>query len=63
MESSTTSSASTIIILKLDDVSQQNGAILPNFQRITRVLESRRIKGSYGLICAVKWPGAQPLSD
>jgi peptidoglycan/xylan/chitin deacetylase (PgdA/CDA1 family) len=52
-----------IIILKLDDVSQQHGAILPHFQRIIRILQSRRIKGSCGVICAAKWPGAQPLSD
>ena len=52
-----------IIILKLDDVSQQNNALLPNFLRMTKLLEARRIKGSYGLICNVKWPGAQPLSD
>ncbi|MEK7412676.1 MAG: hypothetical protein AAB263_05090 [Planctomycetota bacterium] len=52
-----------IIILKLDDLSQQNGAIVPNFVRIAKLLEERKITAGFGLICAVTWPGAQPLAE
>lgn len=52
-----------VIILKLDDVSQKEGAILPNFKKMAEALESRDIKGSFGVICAVGWPGAQSLQD
>lgn len=52
-----------IIILKLDDVSQKEGTILPAFRKMAALLEERKIKGSFGLICAVTWPGAQPLQE
>lgn len=52
-----------IVVLKLDDVSQKEGAILPAFRKMEVILEERKIKGSFGLICAVTWPGAQPLSE
>ena len=52
-----------VIILKLDDVSQKEGKILPAFQKMGKILEERNIKGSFGLICAVTWPGAQPLQE
>jgi len=52
-----------VIILKLDDVSQKEGTILPSFRKMAAILEERKIKGSFGLICAVTWPGAQPLQE
>lgn len=52
-----------VIILKLDDLSQKEGTILPAFRKMAEPLEARKIKGSFGLICAVPWPGAQPLQD
>ena len=32
-----------VIILKLDDLSQQNGAIVPNFVTMAKLLEERKI--------------------
>jgi len=52
-----------IVVLKLDDLSQKEGTLLPSFKRMATELETRKIKGSFGLICAVSWPGAQPLQD
>ncbi len=52
-----------IIILKLDDLSQKEGTILPGFLKMAALLEARKIKGSFGLICAVGWPGAQSLEQ
>jgi len=52
-----------IIILKLDDLTQKAGTILPDFRKMAELLETRKIKGSFGVICAVPWPGAQPLQD
>ena len=51
------------IILKLDDLSQKQGTILPNFRKMAELLAARHIKGSFGVICAVGWPGAQALED
>lgn len=52
-----------VIILKLDDLSQKQGTILPSFRKMAEVLAARHIKGSFGVICAVRWPGAQALAD
>ena len=52
-----------IIILKLDDLSQKDGIILPAFRRMAELLQARHIKGSFGIISAVGWPGAQSLQD
>jgi len=52
-----------VIILKLDDVSQKEGTILPAFRKMAELLEARKIKGSFGVISAVGWPGAQPLQE
>ena len=52
-----------VIILKLDDLSQKAGTILPSFRKMAELLAARHIKGSFGVICAVRWPGAQALED
>jgi S-formylglutathione hydrolase FrmB len=52
-----------VIILKLDDLSQKEGTILPNFRKMAELLEARQIKGSFGVILAARWPGAQSLPD
>jgi peptidoglycan/xylan/chitin deacetylase (PgdA/CDA1 family) len=52
-----------IIILKLDDLSQKEGTILPGFVKMEQILSERNIKGSFGLICAVTWKGAQSLEE
>ena len=49
-----------IIILKLDDLP---GTIAPNFKKMADILEARNIKGSFGVISAVSWPGAKPVQD
>ncbi|HBC88897.1 MAG TPA: polysaccharide deacetylase [Lentisphaeria bacterium] len=40
-----------VIILKLDDLSQKNGKVHPSWQKISDFLESRKIKGSFGVVC------------
>jgi peptidoglycan/xylan/chitin deacetylase (PgdA/CDA1 family) len=52
-----------IIILKLDDLSQKEGTLLPGFVQMEKILSERNIKGSFGLICAVTWKGAQSLEE
>ena len=52
-----------VIILKLDDISQQHGAILPRFKQMAELLEARNIKGGFGLVCDVSWPDAQSLEN
>jgi len=49
-----------IIILKLDDLP---GTIAPSFRKMADLLEKRNIKGSFGVISAVTWPGAKPVQD
>ena len=51
------------IILKLDDLSQKEGALLPDFKKMAALLEQRHIKGSFGVICVAPWPGAQSLEE
>ncbi|HCE45787.1 MAG TPA: polysaccharide deacetylase [Lentisphaeria bacterium] len=40
-----------VIILKFDDLKQVNGKVHPSWQKISDFLESRKIKGAFGMTC------------
>jgi peptidoglycan/xylan/chitin deacetylase (PgdA/CDA1 family) len=49
-----TATTPRLVLLKLDDVVADKApakAVAPNWERITRYLETRRIKASFGIIC------------
>ncbi len=48
-----------VIILKFDDLKQVNGKVHPSWQKISDFLESRKIKGAFGMTCDTL-PDAKP---